>query len=173
MVAKEFTVPCICIVGPSNSGKTTLVSKLIGDLTKKGFRVGTIKHAAHGFELPKEGKDSFVHKSSGAKISVVASPSQVAVVRDTEEEWGPLKLLSLMDGVDLVILEGFKGSNLPKIEIFKKEEGRELPLCLGQKELVAIVSEEESNRQWGIPVFAPDDIDGISRFILRYLDLEA
>ena len=77
-------IPIVSIVGKSNSGKTTLIEKLIAELTRRGWRVATIKHNRHGFEIDHEGKDSWRHKQAGAVATVVASPRRIAVIEDTE-----------------------------------------------------------------------------------------
>ncbi|OGQ40569.1 MAG: molybdopterin-guanine dinucleotide biosynthesis protein B, partial [Deltaproteobacteria bacterium RIFCSPLOWO2_01_FULL_42_9] len=82
----------VSIVGKSGSGKTTLLEKVVAELTKRGYRVGTIKHDVHGFEIDHEGKDSWRHKMAGAKTVVLSSPDRVAVIKDVDEEWLPDKL---------------------------------------------------------------------------------
>ena len=78
--------PIISIVGKSKSGKTTLISKLIPELKKRGYRIGVIKHAFHKFEIDKKGKDSWQHKEAGAETVVVSSPGRVTMVKDSEDE---------------------------------------------------------------------------------------
>jgi molybdopterin-guanine dinucleotide biosynthesis protein B len=80
-------ISAVSIVGKSNSGKTTLIEKLIRELKKRGYRVATIKHNRHGFDIDHEGKDSWRHKKAGAQITVIASPIQVAVIEDTERDY--------------------------------------------------------------------------------------
>ena len=74
-----MTPPVVCFVGRSNSGKTTLIERLILELTESGYRVATIKHAGHGFDLDTEGKDSWRHKRAGARQVVVLSKSSLAM----------------------------------------------------------------------------------------------
>jgi len=99
--------PIISIVGKSNSGKTVLVEKLIKELKKRGFRIGIIKHAHHGFTLDKKGKDSWRHKEAGADTVVVLSPNMLTMVKDHEDESIDAHKKYFMD-MDLVITEGFK-----------------------------------------------------------------
>src|SRR5512139_3427672 len=80
-------IPIVSIVGKSDSGKTTLIEKLIAELTNRGFRVATIKHNRHGFEIDHEGKDSWRHKRAGAVITVVASPDRIAVIEDAAKDY--------------------------------------------------------------------------------------
>jgi molybdopterin-guanine dinucleotide biosynthesis protein MobB len=102
-------IPIVSIVGYSGSGKTTLVEKMIPELKRRGWRVATIKHNRHGFEIDHEGKDSWRHRRAGADMTVLASPGKVAVMADTE---GDLSLEELGDrfirGVDVILTEGFK-----------------------------------------------------------------
>ena len=80
------TPPIVSVVGYSGSGKTTFIVKLVPELTRRGIRVGTIKHDVHGFEMDREGKDSYRHKKAGARISVISSPQKVGMVRDVDRE---------------------------------------------------------------------------------------
>ena len=82
-------IPIVSIVGKSDSGKTTLIEKLIAELTRRGFRVATIKHNRHGFDIDHEGKDSWRHKRAGAVATVVASPGRAALIEDTPEGLRP------------------------------------------------------------------------------------
>ena len=99
--------PIISIVGNSDSGKTTLIEKLIPELRHRGYRVGTVKHASHGFDIDRRGKDSWRHHQAGAEIVVVASPEQIAMVKN--DPCDSLDCLErYFEGVDLVLAEGFK-----------------------------------------------------------------
>ncbi|MCX7635906.1 MAG: molybdopterin-guanine dinucleotide biosynthesis protein B [Syntrophales bacterium] len=134
-------VPVVAVVGKSNSGKTTVIEGVIGVLVGRGWRVGTIKHSRHGFTIDHEGKDSWRHRRAGARITVLASPRQVAVVRDTD---GDLEIAELcgrfMDDVDIVIVEGFKVNPFPKIEVYRSALNR--PLLYGSAaELMAVMSD--------------------------------
>jgi len=79
-------VPIVSIVGKSDSGKTTLIEKLLPALTGRGYRVATVKHDVHGFEVDQEGKDSWRHKQAGAHTVVISSPNKVALIRDVERD---------------------------------------------------------------------------------------
>jgi molybdopterin-guanine dinucleotide biosynthesis protein MobB len=134
-------IPIVSIVGKSNSGKTTLIEKMIGELIRRGYRVATIKHNRHGFEIDHEGKDSWRHKRAGAKTTVIASPDRVAVVEDVEKD---LDIGELTDryvrNVDIVLSEGFKKNPFPKIEINRSVMNQEL-LCSPADNLLAICSD--------------------------------
>ena len=78
--------PIVCIVGASNSGNTTFLEKLIPELVRRGYRIGTIKHDAHGFEMDREGKDTWRHRQAGAQTIAIVSPNQTATIRRTDAE---------------------------------------------------------------------------------------
>ena len=108
--------------GYSGSGKTTLVEQLIPALKKRGFRVSVVKHAHHKFDIDHPGKDTFRHREAGAFEVVVASSNRLALLREFEKpsEMTVHQLIAeLYDGVDWVLVEGFKDSDLLKIEIWR------------------------------------------------------
>lgn len=99
----------VFVSGPSNSGKTTLIELLIPRLRAKGIRVGTVKHAHHGFDLDQPGKDSWRHVQAGAEATAVVSPERAAWIMRTPDECSVDEATSPMAGrVDLVLVEGFK-----------------------------------------------------------------
>ena len=159
------TIPAvISIVGYSGSGKTTLIEKLISALKQRGLQVGTIKHDVHGFEMDRPGKDSWRHKQAGASATIITSPRQIGMVMDADHDHHPLELLPLMAGMDIVIVEGFKKANLPKIEVFRSENGKP-PACRGDKNLIAVVS--NTSLDWGVPRYADDDVEILTDFIIQ------
>lgn len=100
------------VIGASDSGKTTLIEQLIPRLRAKGIRVGTVKHAHHGFEMDQPGKDSWRHVQAGADATAMISPERAALVMRTPDECSIDEALSPMVGrVDLVLVEGFKGDD--------------------------------------------------------------
>ena len=108
--------------GYSGSGKTTLVEQLIPALKKRGLRVSVVKHAHHKFDIDHPGKDTFRHREAGAFEVVVASSNRLALLREFEKpsEMTVHQLIAeLYDGVDWVLVEGFKDSDLLKIEIWR------------------------------------------------------
>ncbi len=118
MRGSRIVIPIVSIVGRSNTGKTTLIEKMIPELRRRGYRVATIKHNIHGFDIDHEGKDSWRHKKAGAQMTVIASPHQVAVVEDVNRDY---ELSELRDhyirDVDIILSEGFKKNPHPKIEV--------------------------------------------------------
>ncbi len=156
-------IPIISIVGKSDSGKTTLIEKLVPELTRRGYRVATVKHDVHGFEVDREGKDSWRHKQAGAHTVVIASSNKVALIRDVEKDWTLEEIRDkLIQDVDLILSEGYKKDVQPKIEIFRKEKHKEL-LCTKEDNLIAIVSDRTFHI--GVPCFRLEDMKGLADFI--------
>ncbi|MBW2196002.1 MAG: molybdopterin-guanine dinucleotide biosynthesis protein B [Deltaproteobacteria bacterium] len=167
-IKNKRSIPMLSIVGFSGSGKTTLMVKVITEMRGHGFRVGTVKHDVHGFEMDQSGKDSWRHKKAGASTTIITSPTQIGMVMDVNHDHQPMDLLPLMKGMDIVLAEGFKWSDLPKIEVFRSESGRP-PACRSDKNLLAVVSDEPLD--WEVPRFETDDISGLVNFILERFDL--
>jgi molybdopterin-guanine dinucleotide biosynthesis protein B len=156
-------IPIISIVGKSDSGKTTLIEKLLPELKRRGYRVATVKHDIHSFEVDREGKDSWRHKQAGAHTVVISSPQKVALIRDVEKDLTLEELREkLIQDVDLILSEGYKKDVQPKIEVFRKGKHKEL-LCTKEDHLVAIVSNQKFDI--GSPCFHLEDIKGLADFI--------
>lgn len=159
----ESMPPIISIVGKSDSGKTTLLEKLIAEIRNRGYRVGTIKHDTHGFDIDHEGKDTWRHKKAGASTVIISSPQKVAVIKDTEEDRAIDSLAAeYMQEVDIVFTEGYKRENKPKVEVYRKEMHREL-LCQGDDNLVALASNQPFDI--GVPCFDINDVKGLADLI--------
>ena len=152
-------LPIVSIVGTSDSGKTTLVEKLVAELVRRGYRVATIKHDVHGFEVDREGKDSWRHKQAGAHTVVISSPQKLAIIRDVDHDadLGEVRDKYIQD-VDIILSEGFKRNLQPKIEVFRKEMRREL-LCTKEDNLLAIATNQPFDI--GVPCFGLDDARGL------------
>lgn len=158
--------PVVSFVGRSRSGKTTFIEKLVPVLKARGHRIGVIKHAFHPFEMDTEGKDSWRHKAAGADAVMVASRGRVALVRDWPD-YGLDDLLPYFHDVDLILTEGFKRADKPKIEIVRSERNAE-PLCKGSADLIAVVSDLPLDA--GVPCFGLESVDAVAAFIeARYL----
>jgi molybdopterin-guanine dinucleotide biosynthesis protein B len=136
-----MTTPIVSIVGKSNSGKTTLLEKLISELLKRGYRVATIKHNVHGFDIDHEGKDSWRHKKAGAHTTVIASPGRIALIEDLDHDYSLDEIRDkYIKGVDIILSEGYKGNPFPKIEVSRAELKRDL-LCKKEDNLLAVASD--------------------------------
>lgn len=157
-------VQVFSIVGENGSGKTTVVEGLVAALTGLGLRVGTIKHDVHGFQMDREGKDSFRHKAAGASISLISSPWQIGMVRDTDRDHTVGELVELlMAGVDVVLTEDYHLERWPKVEVHRRATGKGLR-CAGDETLIAIVSDEPL--PVAVPIFGFDQLPEIARLLL-------
>ncbi len=156
-------IPILSIVGKSNSGKTTLLEKLIPEFKRRGYRIGTIKHHLHDFEIDQKGKDSWRHAQAGADAVAIASPFKLAFITTPRSD---LTLDELRDryfhDVDLVIAEGYKGSTHPKVEVFRAAV-HERPLFRKEDHLLATVS--DINVDTGVPCFGLEDIVPLVDFL--------
>jgi molybdopterin-guanine dinucleotide biosynthesis protein B len=155
----------VSIVGKSNTGKTTLLERLVPELRARGYRVGTIKHSVHAFDIDVEGKDSCRHKQAGAHTVVISSPKRVALVKEVESEQSLDSLASqYFQEVDIILTEGYKKQNNPKIEVFRSQM-HGTPVCKQDERLVALVS--DANLDLGVPRFNPDDVKGLADLVVE------
>ena len=116
--------PVVSIVGKSKSGKTTLMEKLIGELKSRGYRVATIKHTHHRLTFDEPHKDSWRHIQAGSEATVISSPDKVALMKPVTQEPTVDEIAHLIgEDYDIVLTEGFKRGNAPKIEVHRKEVG--------------------------------------------------
>jgi molybdopterin-guanine dinucleotide biosynthesis protein B len=162
--------PVVCIVGFSGSGKTTVLEGLVAALRQRGLRVGTIKHDVHGFEIDRPGKDSWRHKQAGASATVVSSPARIGLVMDVDHDHHPLELVPLLGEMDIVLVEGFKRTDLPKIEVFRPENEKP-PACRNEHNLLAVVS--DAALDWGVQRYAAGDFEGLADFIAEQFRLNS
>ncbi len=161
-----MATPILCFVGRSNSGKTTLIERVIPELVRVGYRVATIKHAGHGFDLDTEGKDSWRHKRAGASAVIVLSKGSLAMFADVSDQIGVEEIRDrfLDQAIDLVIAEGWKSEGYPKIVVVRDHLG-EVPVS--PDGLLAVVSNKPVDPPGAIPVFDPDDVAGVAALIAR------
>ena len=160
------TPPVFIFVGHSNAGKTTLVEKLLPELTRRGRRVATIKHAHHKVELDTEGKDSWRYKNAGAVMSMLVTTTALQLVADAVDRREPQQLAERFLGeADLVLAEGFSHAAGPKVEVLRRACGKP-PRCVIADGLVAIVT-DCAEVYPELPHFALDDVAGLADFLLR------
>ncbi|MDH4320426.1 MAG: molybdopterin-guanine dinucleotide biosynthesis protein B [Desulfobulbaceae bacterium] len=158
--------PVVTFVGKPDSGKTTLLEKLIPVLNRRGCRVGTIKHHVHRFEMDKPGKDTFRHKQAGARVVALSSPTGLGVISDTDGDSDVEYLAARYFGdVDLVIAEGYKRLALPKVEVYRSALYPE-PLAGRDETWVAMVSDSQAASA-GLPWFSLDDCEGLASFLIE------
>jgi len=160
--------PIVSVVGRTNSGKTTLIEKLIPALAARGLRVATIKHHHHGdFQADHSGKDSWRHAQAGAVATALAGTHRVAVFQRVETELSPEQIAQLfVVRPDLVLTEGYKDSLFPKIEVIRRAQGVE-PLCRKEDQLIALVT--DGAWELGVPRFGLDDAEELAAFLIQYV----
>ena len=161
-----MTPPVFIFIDHSNAGKTTFVEKLIPELTRRGRRVATIKHAHHKVELDTEGKDSWRYKRAGAAMSMLVTASALQLVADATERREPRQLAERFLGeADLVLAEGFSHADGPKVEVLRRACGKP-PRCAIGDGLVALVTDcPEIYPE--LPHFDLEDAAGVADFLLR------
>ena len=161
----------IGIVGWKNSGKTSLVERLVSEIAGRGYSISTVKHAHHRFQVDRPGTDSFRHRSAGAREVMLASSMRWALMHeDTEQATSNLqKLLEKLEPVDLVIVEGFKKERHVKIETRRSEAAG--PRLANGDETILAVATDSPDQSEKIPAYDLDDTVGIADFILGLFDL--
>jgi molybdopterin-guanine dinucleotide biosynthesis protein MobB len=157
-----MSIPVVCIIGRSDSGKTTLIEKLIPELKSRGYRVGTVKHHSHaGFDIDQPGKDSWRHAQAGSDHVVIAAPDKIASYRLVEKEPTLDEIVSEIKDADIILVEGYKQAGKPSIEIIRGELGIE---PIGTREqLFAIAANVTLNAP--VPVFDLNDAQAIADVI--------
>lgn len=160
-----MSVPILSFVGRSNSGKTTLIERVIPELVRAGYKVATVKHAGHGFDLDTEGKDSWRHKQAGASSVVIISKSSLAMFADVSDHMNveDVRERYLDASYDLILAEGWRSEGYPKIVVVRDQIG-EVPVS--QDGLLAVVSNKPV--ETSVPLLDPDDVAGIAALIIRH-----
>lgn len=154
-------IPVIGLAGYSGAGKTTILEKLIRELKGRGYRIGVIKHTHHQVDFDRPGKDSWRHCQAGADVVALAAPTGVSLIRKYAADPGPAEVIALIDDVDLIIIEGYKHGQWPRIEIFRHNV-MERPF-IPSAECLAVVSDVALATE--APCYGPDDIEQISDLI--------
>ena len=163
----ETTMKVIGIAGWSGAGKTTLISRVIPYLRQQGLRVSVIKHAHHAFDVDVPGKDSWVHRQSGAEEVLVSSANRWALMHELRgaAEPGLVQLLRKMSPVDLVIVEGFKSEPIRKIEVYRKASGKP-PLFPNDSAIAGLVT--DAAIETTLPVADLDDVPAVAAMMRTY-----
>jgi len=132
--------PIVSIVGKSESGKTTLLEKLIAELKSRGYRVATVKHAPQESSFDEPGKDSWRHVRAGSEAAVISSSDKLVLIKPLEQEASFEQLARLLgEDYDIILAEGFSRGDTPKIEVHRKQSG---PLLPKPRKLIAIATDE-------------------------------
>jgi len=163
-------IPILCFVGRSNSGKTTFIERVIPELVRAGYKVATVKHAGHGFDLDTEGKDSWRHKQAGASSVAVLSKGSMALFADVSDQptVEDVRDRFLDETYDLIIAEGWKHEGYPKIVIVRDRFG-EVPVST--EGLLAVVSDKPVDLD--VPAFGLDDVSAVASLITKHFPRRA
>ena len=157
------------LVGRSGSGKTTLMERLLPILRAAGLTVSTVKHAHHGFDIDRPGKDSFRHREAGAEEVLLISGGRWALLHEVRDAPEPSleELLPRLAPVDLVLVEGFHSHGLPSIEVHRPSEGHALLWRPGSS--ISAIATDEPIGDVGVPQLDLDRPEAIATFILGHL----
>lgn len=177
-MVKKLPILGICAAG-SNSGKTTLLEKLLAELNRRSIRVSVIKHAHHKFDIDHPGKDSHRIREAGAVQTLVASANRRALMTEMQRTPNPVdeanldELITVLnpDYADLILVEGFKSATIPKIEVHRPQLGMPL-LCRDDKQVIAVASDAQIQERVDIPILDLNNPSQITDFILRALHLK-
>ena len=158
------------VIGWKNAGKTSLMERLVAEISGRGLRVSTVKHVHHEVDLDQPGKDTYRHRTAGAEEVVLASANRMALLR--EHRGGEPELaviLARLAPVDLVLVEGYKRDTHPKIEVYRREVGHDL-IQPGDP-MVRAVATDAALAVLTVPLLDLNDTGAIADFILREVGL--
>ncbi len=169
---RNARVPILGFVTFSNVGKTTLLVKLLPLLNARGLRIGTLKHAPHGFDIDHPGKDSYALRQAGAKQILIGSKQHWALVSETDRHHAltldELLLRLDQDALDCVLVEGFKHERYPKIELHRPTLGHPL-LCVDDRSVIAVATDAPLTAHTDLPLLNLNDAGEIAEFVCETL----
>lgn len=161
----------VSIIGKSNSGKTTLIEKMLPVFNERNYRIGTIKHHLHDYESDIRGKDSWRHQNAGARQTMIASPSKLSFFTKTDSEPSIDSLAKYFNDSDIIITDGYKKGDKPKIEVFRPSH-YDIPVAGPGDNLIAYATDEPGfNFSIKVPVLDLNDAACVVEFILDYFKL--
>jgi molybdopterin-guanine dinucleotide biosynthesis protein B len=161
------------IAGWKNSGKTGLMVRLVSEFTRRGFRVSTIKHAHHDFDIDKVGADSYRHRDAGAHEVTIVSGTRYAIMQELRGDPEPAfeDILARLSPCDLVLIEGYKREPIAKIEARRLQAAKREPLAPLDPFILAIAADHPVEDAGALPVFDLDDTTAIADFIATAVSL--
>jgi molybdopterin-guanine dinucleotide biosynthesis protein B len=161
----------IGVCGFKNAGKTTLVEKLVRELSARGYRVSTVKHAHHSFDIDHEGRDSFRHRKAGACEVAVVSAARWALIHESrgDRELSLAEILAKLAPCDLVVVEGYKRDNHDKIEVRNLELDH--PKLAGSDPTVVAIATDGPVTDAPVPVYSRDDVAALAAFVIAHMAL--
>jgi molybdopterin-guanine dinucleotide biosynthesis protein B len=160
------------ITGWKNSGKTTLTERLVAEFTRRGYRISTVKHAHHSFDIDRQGTDSFRHRAAGAQEVAIVSQGRWALMHELRDEAEPPleQIIARLAPCDLVLVEGYKREPHLKIETRRRGAADTSPLSASDPAIVAIAADSPQPGE-RLPVLDIDDIAAIADFIAARMEL--
>ncbi|MEM9635678.1 MAG: molybdopterin-guanine dinucleotide biosynthesis protein B [Pseudomonadota bacterium] len=166
------TPPVFGITGWKNSGKTQLVTRLVSEFTARGFKVSTVKHAHHNFDIDRPGADSYRHREAGASEVALVSGRRWALMHELRNEDEPSldEILARLAPCDLILIEGYKREKHPKIEARRTASHDKGPLAPTDANILAVAADHELPDET-LPVFDLNDVSSMANFIQEYLGL--
>jgi molybdopterin-guanine dinucleotide biosynthesis protein B len=161
----------IGVAGFKNAGKTTLVEKLVTELTGRGYRISTVKHAHHSFDIDHEGRDSFRHRKAGASEVAVVSRHRWAIIHESRDDAEPSleEILAKLEPCDLVIVEGYKRDTHDKIEV--RNLALQNPELAGDDPTIVAIAANGAVDNAPVPLFDRDDVSALASFIEQHTGL--
>lgn len=159
-------LPVVSIVGQSQSGKTMLMERLIAEFKQRGYRVAAVKHACQDFDMDKPGKDTWRYTEAGSDAVVISAPRKLAMLRPHDNNDSIDEVLRLLgEEFDIVLVEGFHGEHVPKIEVHRKALKQDLRCAV--EEIKAVVT--DAKLKVDCPQFSPKDVSGVADFIEEHV----
>ncbi|BDU82737.1 molybdopterin-guanine dinucleotide biosynthesis protein B [Clostridium perfringens] len=159
-MAKIVNVVASC----SNTGKTVLIEGLIKEIKNRGYTVATIKHDVHGFDIDKEGKDTWRHRKAGAEAVIISSKERMALIREVQEEIPLEELIKQVEDFDFIIIEGYKKSKYRKLEVYR--QGISNKIITPKEKLIGVASDVSLSLE-GIRVVDLNNYEEIANLVIE------
>lgn len=159
-MAKIVNVVASC----SNTGKTVLIEGLIKEIKNRGYTVATIKHDVHGFDIDKEGKDTWRHRKAGAEAVIISSKERMALIREVQEEVPLEELIKQVEDFDFIIIEGYKKSKYRKLEVYR--QGISNKIITPKEKLIGVASDVSLSLE-GIRVVDLNNYEEIANLVIE------
>jgi molybdopterin-guanine dinucleotide biosynthesis protein B len=166
-----MTQKVIGVAGFKNAGKTTLIERLVRELAARGYRISTVKHAHHSFDIDHEGRDSFRHRHAGAGEVAVISGQRWAIIHELRDEAEPsfAGILAKLSPCDLIIVEGYKHGSHDKIEV--RNLALDHPKLAGEDPTIVAIAANGTVDDAQVPVFNRDHVETLADFIINHMGL--
>lgn len=159
-MAKIVNIVASC----SNTGKTVLIEGLIKELKNRGYTVATIKHDVHGFDIDKEGKDTWRHRKAGAEAVIISSRERMALIREVQEEIPLEELIKQVEDFDFIIIEGYKKSKYRKLEVYR--QGVSNKIITSKEKLIGVASDVSLSLE-GVRVVDLNNYEEIANLVIE------